>query len=140
MPKQTILIDFDGVIHDYKGWAGPESLNLPMPNSRAAMYLLARIYHLVCFTTRPRQYVEPWLLLHGFPVMKVTNIKEPAFLLIDDRALTFTGAWNNDFISRITSFSPHWMNAVDHPETQCPSESEPSHSEGSSHPPPLKGA
>lgn len=106
--RQTILIDFDGVLHDYKGWEGPKALGKPIEKARASCYQLERNYRLVCFTTRPKEFVEPWLRLHGFPPMKVTNIKEPAFLIIDDRAVTFTGTWSNEFLAQITSFSPHW--------------------------------
>lgn len=107
--RQTILIDFDGVLHNYKGWQGPKApLGKPIEKARASCFILAKNYRLVCFTTRPKDVVEPWLRLHGFPEMKVTNIKEPAFLIVDDRAITFPGTWTDELLSRITSFSPHW--------------------------------
>lgn len=106
--RKTLLIDFDGVMHDYKGWQGELALNDPIPKARAALYILEKTYRLICFTTRKAEFVTPWLKKHGFPEMKVTNLKEPAFLIIDDRAITFQGAWDNDLIERINSFAPHW--------------------------------
>ena len=106
--RKTLLVDFDGVLHDYKGWQGAEVLNNPLPGARGAMWLLERHFKLVCFTTRPAEYVTPWLKLHGFPEMKVTNIKEPAFLILDDRAVTFRGKWNDSLIQEIRNFRPYW--------------------------------
>lgn len=108
MPKQTILVDFDGVLHDYHGWKGNEELGKPIEKARASMLLLERSFRLVVFTTRKIEFVKPWLDHYGFPEMKITNIKEPAFLIIDDRALTFTGEWSDGFLSMIKAFAPHW--------------------------------
>lgn len=106
--RQTLLIDFDGVLHNYKGWEGELSLHNPIPNARKALYLLVDKYRLICFTTRKAEIVTAWLKLHGFPEMKVTNIKEPAFLIIDDRALTFKGEWTEELMTQIKTFKPHW--------------------------------
>lgn len=108
MKKPTLLVDFDGVLHDYKGWNGNEPTGEPIPQSRAAMCALESTHRLICFTTRPIEFVEPWLKRYGFPPMKITNIKEPAVLIIDDRAITFTGIWNNELLARIKSFQAYW--------------------------------
>lgn len=106
--KKTLLIDFDGVLAEYKGWAEPEVLGEPLPGARAACFSLAKHYKLLCFTTRDRHFVEPWLAAHGFTCIEgVTNIKIPAFLQIDDRAVKFKG-WNDDLLSRVKSFKPWW--------------------------------
>lgn len=109
--RQTLLIDFDGVLHDYHGWTGPKAQGPPIKQARAAMHQLSRAYRLVCFSTRPAEEVSLWLHHYGFPEMKVTNKKEPAHLIIDDRAIQFEGVWDSQFISRITSFSPHWSSS-----------------------------
>lgn len=106
--KPTLLVDFDGVLHDYKGWDGNQPTGGPLPKSRAAMCSLEAKYRLICFTTRPADFVEPWLRKWGFPTMTVTNIKEPAVLIIDDRAITFTGQWNDELLERIKNFKAHW--------------------------------
>lgn len=130
MSRKTILLDFDGVIHDYHGWTGKEANGLPIDKSRAGVILLCRTWRVVIFSTRPAEEVTKWLKHYGFPELKVTNKKEPAHLIIDDRALTFRGVWNDEFLSQITSFTPHWAESpplalpADHPEKQCPSEPE----------------
>ncbi len=107
--RPTLLIDFDGVLHDYKGWNNG-AIGAPLGGARAAMHLLEKKYRLVLFSSRTNiEELERWLRHYGFPPMKVTNRKEPAFLIIDDRAVTFQGTWSDHFISRITSFSPHWQ-------------------------------
>lgn len=110
--RQTILLDFDGVLHSYNGWNGGRLNETPLPFARKACWLLAKTYRLVCFTTRatrPEQklLVEEWLRRHGFPLMPVTATKEPAHLMIDDRALTFT-SWSDAFLQQVQTFRTHW--------------------------------
>lgn len=118
--RQTLLIDFDGTIATYKGWLGPDVLGEPLESARKALFVLEREYRLVCFTTRERSGVERWLRTRGFPSMKVTNLKEPAFLIIDDRALTFEGQWSQDFIDRIKAFVPHWQRGDSEAHSEAP--------------------
>lgn len=107
--KPTILIDFDGVLSDYKGWQGSEAEpGPPLPNARAACFSLAKNYKLVCFTTRTRLQVEPWLAKYGFSCIEaITSIKIPAYLQIDDRAIEFRG-WTDQLLQRAKSFKTHW--------------------------------
>lgn len=113
MTKPTLLVDFDGVLHDYQGWTGPVPVGQPIEKARAAMHLLANTYRLVCFTTRATDFTKAWLAQYGFPEMKVTDKKEPAVLIIDDRAITFTGVWTDEFIQTINAFQPHWKSRSD---------------------------
>ncbi len=106
--KPTLLIDFDGVIHDYKGWDGNKPTQGPLPNSRKYICALESRYTVVIFTTRPAEFVSKWMLQYGFPKLKITNIKEPAVLILDDRAITFTGQWNDELLERIKNFKAHW--------------------------------
>jgi hypothetical protein len=108
--KPTLLIDFDGVLHQYKGWKGEEELDPPIEKARHAMLLLEKTHKLVCFTTRPSSQVEAWLRQWGFPLsMKVTNYKQPAFLQIDDRAICFQGTWTDELLQQIKDFKPYWQ-------------------------------
>lgn len=143
--RQTLLIDFDGVLHDYHGWTGPDPVGIPIEKARHAMHHLASTYRLVCFTTRPAEQTRRWLLRYGFPEMKVTNMKEPAFLIIDDRAITFPGTWTDELLSRITSFSPHWsadapVQHATHPDKQHPSAAEQSEAGVAAQSPPASNA
>lgn len=139
--RQTLLIDFDGVLHSYTGWTGPIPTGPPIDKARAALLLLSKTYRIVIFTTRPAEQTKDWLRRYGFPDLKVTNIKEPAHLIIDDRAITFPGTWSDELLSRITSFNPHWhqdaapppddspvseppLTNASHPDKQYPSEVE----------------
>jgi hypothetical protein len=108
MSKKTILVDFDGVLSAYSGWKGEDQLAPPLDKARHAMHLLSKDYTLVCFTTRAAEYVEPWLRKHGFPHMRVSNHKDPAFLQIDDRAICFQGQWTDQLIEQIRHFKPWW--------------------------------
>jgi hypothetical protein len=114
MSKQRLLIDADGTLFQYDGWKGSDVWGAPLPNARAAMMLLSRNYELVCFCSRLTQYPEcleslqKHLARHGFPHMKVTNKKDSAHLCIDDRAIQFTGEWNDDLLTKIKSFQPWW--------------------------------
>lgn len=113
MSKRTLLVDFDGVLSNYRGWRGPDQLDSPLPQARHAMHILSKDFTLVCFTTRPAEPVTKWLLNHGFPHMRVTNIKDPAFLQIDDRAILFKGEWNDELLQTIRTFHPWWEATFD---------------------------
>lgn len=90
--KPKLLIDFDGVLHAYRrGWDDGTAYDPPMPGAWVAMQTLDRRgYELVVFSTRPADQIVEWLERYGFPPLRVTNVKEPAVALIDDRAVTFT--------------------------------------------------
>jgi FMN phosphatase YigB (HAD superfamily) len=106
--KKTLLIDFDGVLHDYHGWTGLTDVGKPIEKSRKALILLSREYKLICFSTRPAEIIEPWLRHWGFPPMEVTSEKKPAHLIIDDRAIQFKGEWTDELLEQIRQFKPHW--------------------------------
>lgn len=109
MAKRTLLVDFDGTIEQYDGWKGVDWLGEPLEKARHAMILLEKDFRLVCFTTREAELVEPWLRQHGFPKMKVSNLKEPAHLIIDDRVVLFKGEWTDELLEQIKTFKPHWQ-------------------------------
>lgn len=57
--------------------------------------LKAKGYIIVIHTVRGDRpkHVEDWLRFYGIPFDLVTNIKVPALVYIDDRALRFNGNW-----------------------------------------------
>lgn len=124
--RKTILLDFDGVLHHYTGW-NEGRLNKPLPGARKACLLLARKYRLVCFTTRATnpelmEGVLQWLRQWGFPEMRVTAIKEPSFVQIDDRSIPFTGQWSDEFLQQVDNFRTYWESMQLPPEPQLESE------------------
>jgi hypothetical protein len=90
--KPKLLVDFDGVLHAYRrGWADGTAYDPPMPGAYLALRSLEREgYELVIFSTRPADQIVEWLARYDFPPLRVTNVKEPAVALIDDRAVHFT--------------------------------------------------
>jgi hypothetical protein len=107
--KKTLLLDFDGVLAHYEGWKGEAELGPPLPAARAACFALAKHFKLICFTTRSATTVQPWLTTYGFSCIEgVTNIKIPALLQIDDRAIEFRGVWDDALLERIKQWRPWW--------------------------------
>lgn len=106
--KQTIAVDFDGVIHQYsRGWQDGTIYDPPMPGAHEALERLHKRYRVSIFTTRVNpdmpggneqlKRVIDWLEEHGFEdgvhFDEVTHAKPPAVVYIDDRALHFT-SWD----------------------------------------------
>lgn len=109
---RTLLIDLDGVLNTYTGNYIPGSIP---PIREGAKEFLANLaandYEIKIFTTRDKSLTEKWLeenQLSQF-VTAVTNKKDPAFLIIDDRCLTFNGDYKNT-LAEIKNFSP-WFKA-----------------------------
>lgn len=89
-----IAIDFDGVICKREGiptiydWDHVE----PMEGALESINLLLKMKYEVYILTsnfEPAKVIE-WLSDYGFPKLEVTNIKKPAHVYIDDRAMRFT--------------------------------------------------
>jgi hypothetical protein len=92
--RLLVALDFDGVLHSY---TSPYGDGVPKdPPVPGALDLVAALrergYRTVVFTARDNvQAVGLWLVEHGFPEMRVTNVKPKAALYVDDRALRFDG-------------------------------------------------
>lgn len=92
--KNTIAIDFDGVIHRYsQGWQGMgNAYDPPMTGTESALQRLKDAGHrLVIFSSREVSVIYDWLRkykLDGY-FDDVTNTKVPAKIYIDDRAYHF---------------------------------------------------
>ena len=111
--KQTVVFDFDGVIHAYSsGWKSAE--NIPDPPVDGIKEAIEQIreagYRGVvsssrCQTESGTEAVEEWLEDHGIVVDDVTNNKPPAIVYIDDRAITFDGHADT-LLDRVRNFKP----------------------------------
>lgn len=100
--KPTICLDFDGVIHRYsRGWQNGEIYDAPTEGFREWMVEARQHFNLVIYSSRSAsaegiEAMKAWLAKHGFNPkdFSFADTKPPAFITIDDRALTFDGDWS----------------------------------------------
>ncbi len=108
--RRTICLDFDGVVHSYQtGWHGETIISDP-PIHRVdqAINRLRKDFRVVVFSARCRsdegvQAIKDWLTKHNIEVDDVCRDKPPAHIYVDDRAVRFTGDWD-DTIATIYDF------------------------------------
>lgn len=111
--KQTVVFDFDGVIHSYKsGWRGANIIpDPPVPGiGKAITDIREAGYEVIVVSTRcaePAGYeaVRAWLMDNGIEVDAVLMEKPPAIAYIDDRAICFDGH-PEKLLGRIKAFVP----------------------------------
>ncbi len=131
MSKPILCLDFDGVLHSYtSGWKGAAIIPDP-PVEGAIDFIIAALEHfeVLVFSSRsnqeggiqamqswlhdrfyerfytPRGFTkEPTEFMSLFESIKWPTAKPPAFLTIDDRAITFTGEWPS--IDDLKNFKP----------------------------------
>ncbi len=93
MYKKTILIDLDGVLNNYNGHF--DLNNIPEIKDGAKNFLktLYNTYKIKIFTTRDKEIVIKWIKKYNVQkyISDITNIKEPAWLHVDDRCIKFDG-------------------------------------------------
>lgn len=118
MPELPILcLDFDGVIHSYeRGWQGGEIYGTVTPGFWDWLFKAAKHFRIVIYSSRSKTpegiaAMRAWLDDQGpdepLPV-EFSAEKPPAFLTIDDRALTFNGNWAMYDPEELRAFRP-WM-------------------------------
>lgn len=111
--RQTVVFDFDGVIHSYKrGWLGAEViLDEPVDGIKEAISDIRKAgYEVAVVSTRCASKdgiiaVKEWLKKYGIIVDGVYAEKPPAIVYIDDRAICFDGN-SKDLLEKITNFKP----------------------------------
>ena len=91
--KKTILIDLDGVLNTYTGVFDEKVIPPIKEGAFEFIKNLSNNYKVKIFTTRNRLLASEWLINNGLKgyVDDVTNVKEPSYLLIDDRCINFNG-------------------------------------------------
>lgn len=104
--SKIICIDFDGVLHSYSsGWKGADIIPDP-PIPGAIDWLRAmietgediRIFSARCNTAYGILAMKRWFREWGVPGWSIRQLtfepgKPPAHVIIDDRAMQFTGGW-----------------------------------------------
>jgi hypothetical protein len=112
-----LCLDFDGVIHDYRhGWQGGEIYGDVTPGFWEWALAAEKYFRLVVYSSRSKNGVDAmhdWLVARGWPdavKLEFASEKPPAFLTIDDRAITFKGVWNIPALdpAALRDFKP-WM-------------------------------
>lgn len=119
MSKPILCVDFDGVIHSYEhGWQDGEIYGTATPGFFAWAIKAVEHFELVVYSSRSktpegisamreaigkwsidavasgevsRDFVWPELFDH----LTFSDVKPPAFLTIDDRAICFLGSWKS---------------------------------------------
>ena len=107
--KETICIDFDGVIYNYElGYNEGKLSEVPIAGAQKQMArLVEKGYNVVILTARLHPSnsnllatminIKEWLTTNGFIQNQhyhiITNNKPPAVAYIDDRAIRFENNW-----------------------------------------------
>ena len=103
--KKTILVDLDGVLNEYTG--NYDENNIPPAKQGASDFLktLSQNFIVKIFTTRPKQLVSEWVKINDVEqfISDITNIKEPAYVIVDDRCINFDGNYF-DTLEKIENF------------------------------------
>ncbi len=101
------MIDLDGVLDNYTVYTDeiPDIKN----GAKEFVKKLSENYELILFTTRNSKQAVEWLQSNKIDkyFKNVTNVKNPAYIYIDDRALKFNGDYNKT-IDEIKEFSVYW--------------------------------
>ena len=111
--KQTVVFDFDGVIHSYaSGWKGENVIpDPPVPGIAEAIESIRESgYEVVVVSTRCKSGAGKGAILrylekNGIEVDNVMAEKPPAVCYIDDRAICFDGH-PETLLEKVQSFRP----------------------------------
>ena len=111
--KQTVVFDFDGVIHSYtSGWQGETVISdPPVPGIREAITDIRTagfevvVVSTRCATREGLSAVRNWLWMHDIKVDAIKKEKPPAIVYIDDRAICFDGK-PGELLDKIKVFKP----------------------------------
>lgn len=91
--RPTVAVDLDGVLNRYDGWRGEDHFAEPLPGAQDFLARLYTKYRIVVLTTRDPFATRDWLMQHDLSpfVAYVSDRKVPAVVYLDDRAVRFTG-------------------------------------------------
>lgn len=105
--KNNIAVDFDGVIHEFRGWGDGTCYGEPIEGSLEAIKNLSKQYNVIIFSAKVRpdrplvngktglELVTEWLKKHQILdyVVDITHEKPRAKFYIDDKAVHFENNW-----------------------------------------------
>ena len=110
-----LIVDFDGVLHDHSGdWQGPAYANGPaIPGMEEFLTEAVNHFRVHIFSVRSadpagNQRMQMFLLkrlpVRVFSMLSFPKEKPPAFVEINDRAITFTGTFPD--METLKAFKP----------------------------------
>ena len=112
MFRKKILIDLDGVLNNYTKF-DEDAIPEIKQGAREFIENLFNLgkYDLILFTTRNKILAVKWLINNDLDkyFKDVTNVKTPAYIYIDDRAIKFNGDYDKT-LNEITNFNVYWKN------------------------------
>jgi len=91
-----LCLDFDGVLHSYtSGWLGADVIpDPPVPGYAQFLLRAVEVFEVHTFGSRSRDSpIDRATIDHLLERIHFPDHKPAAFLSLDDRALTFRGAW-----------------------------------------------
>lgn len=109
--RKKLLIDLDGVLNEYSGNYDEKHIPPPKEGAKALLQKLSKEFDVKVFTSRNLFAANKWLKdyeLHKY-ILGVTNIKEPAYLTVDDRCIKFEGNYSH-LIEQISNFKVWYKN------------------------------
>ena len=94
--KPTLLIDLDGVLNTYNGSFKEDYIPPIKDGARDFLDNICKNYKLILFTTRDKQLAKQWTKTCNLDkyFIDITNVKIPAYLIIDDRCVCFRGNYD----------------------------------------------
>lgn len=94
--KKKILLDLDGVLNTYTNNFDPDFIPPIKDGAKEFLAQLSKNYEIILFTVRKKVLAENWIIQNNLQkyISRVTNIKEPAWLIADDRCVCFNGAYD----------------------------------------------
>lgn len=110
--RDVVCIDYNGVMDTYHGEWGVET---PLRDGLEEFMrnLIKAGYRIIVFSSNRLADVEKQLSKAGLLMLvsEITNIKRPAVVYLDDRAVTFNGNFD-DAYKAILEFKAHWESDV----------------------------
>ena len=105
--RKTILIDLDGVLNEYTGGFDKDYIPPIKDGAKEFLENLSENFDIKIFTTRNKILATKWLINNSIDqfVADITNVKDLAWLYIDDRCINFDGNFENLF-NNINNFRP----------------------------------
>ena len=105
--RKTILIDLDGVLNEYTGDFDKDYIPPIKDGAKKFLENLSEKFDIKIFTTRNKILATKWLINNNIDqfVADITNVKDLAWLYIDDRCINFDGNFEN-LSNNINNFRP----------------------------------